>query len=237
MKLTYYGHSAFRIETQQARILVDPFFTGNVNAPEGALEEASKDLTHICLTHGHWDHVGDTVDLARKTGATVVCNVDLANWLKAKGVEKIDMGNTGGTLHHDGFSLTFVQAVHSAAGMDENGVSQDLGPANGLVFHFHDGPCIYNMGDTDIFGDMALIAELHQPDIGIVPIGDRFTMGGAVAMASEPSAPGLEELRNSVTSKGGTTAAGLDALNSDDGLSDRLHATLQAAYDRAVELR
>ncbi len=181
MKLTYYGHSAFRIETQQARILVDPFFTGNVNAPEGALEEASKDLTHICLTHGHWDHVGDTVDLARKTGATVVCNVDLANWLKAKGVEKIDMGNTGGTLHHDGFSLTFVQAVHSAAGMDENGVSQDLGPANGLVFHFHDGPCIYHMGDTDIFGDMALIAELHQPDIGIVPIGDRFTMGGAVA--------------------------------------------------------
>jgi L-ascorbate metabolism protein UlaG (beta-lactamase superfamily) len=133
------------------------------------------------LTHGHGDHIGDTVAIAKEHGATVIANADLASWLGTQGVEKLEMGNTGGTQTHDSFSVTFVNALHSSAFLTENGVSQALGNPNGLVFHFENDPTLYHMGDTDIFSDMALINELHQPEIGIVPVGDRFTMGGAVA--------------------------------------------------------
>ncbi|MEN0040071.1 MAG: metal-dependent hydrolase [Pseudomonadota bacterium] len=181
MKLTFLGHSAFRIDCGAAHILIDPFFSGNPSFDEAGRAQAIEGITHIALTHGHGDHVGDTVAIAKETGATVLGNFDLISWLGTKGVENGDPGNTGGTLHHDGFSMTFVQAFHSSASIDENGVSHDLGLPNGLVFHFADGPTVYHMGDTDIFGDMALIQELHQPQVGLVPVGDRFTMGGAVA--------------------------------------------------------
>ena len=181
MKLTWLGHSAFRVETEKAVILIDPFLTGNPGAKGVDVKAAVAGVTHIALTHGHGDHVGDTVTIARETGATVIANFDLCQWLARKGVEKLDPCNTGGTLHHSGFSATLVNAVHSSAHFDENGVSHSLGSAGGLVFHFDGGSSLYHMGDTDIFLDMALINELHQPQVGIVPIGDRFTMGGAVA--------------------------------------------------------
>lgn len=111
----------------------------------------------------------------------VIGNYDLCMWLASQGVETFDPTNTGGTVHHDGFSVTYVQAQHSSAHLDENGVSQDLGHSNGVVLHIDGEKTVYHMGDTDIFGDMALIEELHQPKIAMVPIGDRFTMGGAVA--------------------------------------------------------
>jgi len=181
MKLTWYGHSAFRLETPKARILIDPFFTGNPSFNEDDRVAALDGLTHIALTHGHGDHVGDTVAIAKQTGATVIANADLASWLGTKGVKNLDPGNTGGTVHHNGFSMTWVQAFHSSAHVDEDGVAHSLGMPNGLVFHFEEGKSVYHMGDTDIFGDMALIQELHQPQIGLVPIGDRYTMGGAIA--------------------------------------------------------
>ena len=111
----------------------------------------------------------------------MLANADLAAWLGSKGVEKLEMGNTGGTVHFEGFSATFTNALHSSAQLTEDGVSHSLGSANGLMLHFDGDASLLHMGDTDIFSDMKLIQELHQPDIGLVPIGDRFTMGGAVA--------------------------------------------------------
>lgn len=181
MKITWLGHSAFRLDSAKASILIDPFLTHNPGFSGLDRKDMTKGVTHILLTHGHGDHVGDTVQLAKETGATVLANADLAAWLGTKGVEKLEMGNTGGTIHFEGFTVTFTNAMHSSAQVTEDGVSHALGNANGLMMHFEDEASVLHMGDTDIFSDMKLIHELHQPDVGIVPIGDRFTMGGAVA--------------------------------------------------------
>ncbi|OJT97214.1 MAG: metal-dependent hydrolase [Rhizobium sp. 63-7] len=181
MKITWLGHSAFRLDIAKASILIDPFFSGNPGFGGLDAKEAAAGITHILLTHGHGDHVGDTITLAGETGATVLANADLASWLGSKGVSKIEMGNTGGTIGFGGFTVTFTNALHSSAQITEDGVSHALGNANGLMLHFDDEPTLFHMGDTDIFSDMGLINELHQPEIGLVPIGDRFTMGGAVA--------------------------------------------------------
>lgn len=181
MKLRWLGHAAFRVETAKDTILIDPFLTHNPAFQGQDIKDVTKGVTHILLTHGHMDHVGDTIALANELGAIVVANADLGDWLGFRGVKKVEQGNTGGTIHTGGFSVTFTNALHSSAHVTEDGVSHALGNANGLMLHFDDEPSLLHMGDTDIFADMALIQELHQPDVGIVPIGDRFTMGGAVA--------------------------------------------------------
>lgn len=181
MNIIWLGHAAFRVETGSAVILIDPFLSGNPSAKGLDLEKAVEGVTHIALTHGHSDHVGDTVRLAKDKNVPVTANADLGAWLAAQGVANIVPGNTGGTQRHDSFTITFVNALHSSAVMCENGQSAALGNPNGLVFHFDDAPTLYHMGDTDIFSDMKLIDELHEPEIGIVPVGDFFTMGGAVA--------------------------------------------------------
>ncbi|OCW56711.1 metal-dependent hydrolase [Hoeflea olei] len=182
MNITWLGHSAFRLETARSTILIDPFFTGNPGFQGNDRKDAVKGVTHILLTHGHGDHVGDTAAIAKETGATVLANADLAGWLgHHHGLDRIEQGNTGGTVSFGDFSATFVNALHSSASITSDGVSHSLGSANGLMLHFEDEPDLLHMGDTDIFSDMALINELHRPEIGLVPIGDRFTMGGAVA--------------------------------------------------------
>jgi len=180
MKLTWLGHSAFRIELASSTILIDPFLSGNPSF-DGNREAAIAGCTHIILTHGHGDHVGDTLAIAGETGATVITNYDLCMWLNSQGLEKFDPTNSGGTVHHDGFSVSFTIAHHSSAHLDENGVSHDLGHPNGIVLQADGERSLYHMGDTEIFGDMALIEELYAPKIGIVPIGDRFTMGAKSA--------------------------------------------------------
>ena len=180
MKLTYFGHSAFRIEAGTSVILIDPFLTGNPHYT-GTLEDAARGVTHIVLSHGHGDHVGDTVALAKQHGARVVGNFELVSWLGTQGVSTIEPANTGGTVRFTDFSVTLTQAFHSSSAMPGDGSIHYLGMPNGLVLHFVDGPTIYHMGDTDIFSDMALIEELHHPAIGLVPVGDRLTMGAAVA--------------------------------------------------------
>ena len=180
MKLTYFGHSAFKIETGRSTILIDPFLTGNPHF-KGDVAAATEGVTHIALSHGHFDHVGDTVEIAKRTGAKVVGTFELVSWLGKKGVEAIEPANTGGTVKFEDFSVTLTQAFHSSGNVEENGSVTYLGMPNGLVFHFAEGPSVYHMGDTDIFADMAIIEELHHPKIGLVPVGDRLTMGAAVA--------------------------------------------------------
>jgi len=182
MKITWFGHSCFRVETGASRILIDPFLTHNATFEKAGIprEKAIEGATHVALTHGHEDHNGDTVDIAKETGATVIAVHELAGYLAALGVENTDPGNTGGMVPHEDFDLTFVPAWHSASHMVD-GKPVYLGNPCGVVIAARDGKTLYHMGDTDIFSDMALINELHQPQIGIVPIGDRYTMGAKSA--------------------------------------------------------
>ncbi len=124
-----------------------------------------------------------SVDILKKSGAMLVANFEICMHLVGKGVsgDRINPGNIGGTVDCGGFTTTFVQALHSSSLSGEGGANTYLGNPGGLVLHFPEDKTLYHMGDTDIFSDMALINELHEPKIGLVPIGDRFTMGGAVA--------------------------------------------------------
>jgi L-ascorbate metabolism protein UlaG (beta-lactamase superfamily) len=179
MHITWLGHSAFRVEIKQATILIDPYLTSNPSFT-GNFEEVTQGVTHIIITHGHFDHVGDTVEIAKKTGAQVISNYEIGTYLAAQGVEKTNPGGTGGTIFGRSFSTSFVHAQHSSSA-DENGKSIYMGLATGVVLKSEGEKTLYHMGDTDVFGDMSLINELHQPHIGIVPIGDRFTMGPKTA--------------------------------------------------------
>jgi L-ascorbate metabolism protein UlaG (beta-lactamase superfamily) len=179
MKITWLGHSAYRLEFGKNVVLFDPFISGNPTTP-WPLDKVAEGVTHILLTHGHDDHVGDTADIAKKTGAQVISNYEVCMFLNGQGAENINPGNTGGTVSAGDFTVTFTQALHSS-GTTKDGQSIYLGNPNGLILKTGDGRSIYHMGDTDIFGDMALINELYKPEIGIVPIGDRFTMGGETA--------------------------------------------------------
>lgn len=178
MKITWFGHSCFRIETGKSVLLIDPFLKGSPTFQKSGVsfEAATKGVTHVALTHGHDDHIGDAAEICKVTGAPLFANYELALHLNSKGAEKLEPMNTGGTVYTADFDLTLVNALHSSS---SGGVY--LGNPNGIVVTSKEGRTVYHMGDTDMFGGMELIAEFHKPDVGIVPIGDRFTMGAKAA--------------------------------------------------------
>ncbi len=179
MQLTWFGHSAFRLDLPGASVLIDPFFTGNP-AFEGDVAAAGKGVSHIVITHGHGDHVGDTLAIAAANDATVITNYDLCMHLASKGLKTFQPMNTGGSVDLGAFSVTLVRADHSA-GMGEAGVAVPVGNANGAIIKAPGEKTLWHMGDTDIFSDMALLAEIHGVEACICPIGDRFTMGARTA--------------------------------------------------------
>ena len=179
MQITWYGHSAFKLHFGGTVMLIDPFFTGN---PAFVTDkaEAIKDVSQIVLTHGHADHVGDTLEIAKENGATVTANYDLCMWLASKGLEKFNPMNTGGTTDLGAFTVTMVRADHSSGDI-KDGMPIYLGNPCGVIIKTIGEPTVWHVGDSDIFSDMALIAEIHQPKVAIVPIGDRFTMSPVTA--------------------------------------------------------
>jgi L-ascorbate metabolism protein UlaG (beta-lactamase superfamily) len=179
MRITWFGHSAFRLDFGGRAVLIDPFLTGNPTFP-GDRAAAIKGVSHVLLTHGHGDHVGDTVAIAKETGAKVVANYDLCMWLAEKGVAKVDPMNSGGTTDQGGFTVTLTKADHSSS-TQEDGKHIPLGLPNGVIVKANGEKTLWHLGDTDIYSDMALLSEIHQPKIAIVPIGDRFTMSAATA--------------------------------------------------------
>ena len=175
-KLTWLGHAAFLIESPKGvRIAIDPWVGNNPKFPK-EFEWGKLDV--IAATHGHFDHFGDDgIALAKKTGATVVAIFELALHCGANGVEKVSGMNKGGRQRVSGVEFRMVNAVHSSgtsgAGEENNFPSDPCG----YVMTFEDGYRIYHAGDTNVFADMALIGELYEPDLALLPIGDFYTMG------------------------------------------------------------
>lgn len=169
--LKYLGHSAFTLESDGNLILIDPFITGN---PAATADPNDLSPGTIILTHAHNDHVGDTVEIAKRSGATVIATFELGTWLQSQGVENAVPANHGGTVAFDGGSTKLVPAWHTSSYETEEGFVAPGIPA-GHVVRFG-GKTIYFAGDTALFLDMQLIAE-EELDVAVLPIGDHFTMG------------------------------------------------------------
>jgi L-ascorbate metabolism protein UlaG (beta-lactamase superfamily) len=174
-KISYFGHSAFGLTTAAGAVaLIDPWLTNPLCPKE--LQEPKR-VDAIFLSHAHGDHMGNTVALAKKHKCTVVCMVETAAWLTSKGIgEQVKEMNKGGSFTAGEFGVTLTHAFHSNSIEDGDKVIYAGEPA-GLIVRMPGGFTIYHAGDTAVFGDMQLIAEIYRPDLAILPIGDNYTMG------------------------------------------------------------
>lgn len=171
MQISWYGHSNFQLVHGGVSVLIDPFFHGNPSAPITCGEVESADM--VLVTHDHGDHVGQSVFLAKRTGARVVGVFDTINRLMAQGLpqDKAVGMNLGGTVEIAGVQVQMVQAMHSS----------DSGTPAGYILTFPDGFCLYHAGDTALFSSMALFAEFHDIDVALLPIDGYFNMDGTQA--------------------------------------------------------
>jgi L-ascorbate metabolism protein UlaG (beta-lactamase superfamily) len=178
LSITWYGHATFVLTTPGGkRIVFDPWLTGNPKTPAGAkIDKADV----ICVSHGHSDHSGDVVAVARATNAPVVAVYELANWFLGKGLKEVVGMGIGGTVVVKGLRISMTSAVHTSS-IEEDGKVHYVGLAAGFVVRMEDGRAIYFAGDTSLFGDMRLIRELHAPEIAFLPIGDHYTMDPVAA--------------------------------------------------------
>ena len=167
MDIRFLGHACFELTEGDTRVLVDPFLTGN---PKAAVEAGDVNPTHILLTHGHADHIGDTVDIAKRTGAQTVAIVELANELGESGVENVADPNIGGTVEFEGGWVRLTPAWHTA--VSPNGTPHM--PA-GLVINLG-GKTVYHLGDTALFSDLALPGKRDEIDVALMCIGGHYTM-------------------------------------------------------------
>ena len=179
MRITWYGHSTFLVQTEGGkRLLFDPWFAGNPSCPESMKKPPKADV--VLVSHGHFDHIGDLISVARESAATVVGIYELCDWLGRKGIANVSPMNKGGSQQIAGIRVTMTDARHSSGYVD-NGQMIYMGEPAGYVLRLEDGLTLYYAGDTCLFGDMRLIGEMYKPDIAFLPIGDRFTMDPAAA--------------------------------------------------------
>ena len=173
--LTWLGHNSFKLVTRGAKtVLIDPWVEGNPSCPKEL--RAFDKIDVMTISHGHGDHMADAVTLGKKFKPTVICNYEIHLFLQRKGVPNTSPMNKGGTQEVAGLKFTMVNATHSS-GIEDGGQVIYGGEACGYVITLEDGTRLYHAGDTAVNADMALIGEIYQPEIALLPIGDHFTMG------------------------------------------------------------
>jgi len=174
---TWIGHGTWKVRSARGKtVYIDPFVMNNPVAPEALKKVDNCDV--MLITHGHFDHVHDALEIAKATKPKIVTNYEIGAWLGSKGIaaDTITGANLGGTVDVDGIKVTLVHAEHSCGISDGDKIIYG-GTACGLVIEFENGFTIYFAGDTDVFGDMALISELGEFDVAFLPIGGFYTMG------------------------------------------------------------
>ncbi len=172
LDITFLGHSGFLLSDGRFTLAIDPFLTGNELARH---TPDDIECQYIALTHGHSDHFGDTLAIAKRNDATVIAVFEICDYVSKHGVKRIEPGNTGGKILTDFGYVAFTPAFHSSSYE-----GQYMGMPCGLVVSMG-GAVFYHCGDTCLFSDMHLIGEIYKPDIAAIPVGDRFTMGGELA--------------------------------------------------------
>jgi L-ascorbate metabolism protein UlaG (beta-lactamase superfamily) len=174
-KITWLGHSAFRLTPASGKVLlIDPFLKGNPLCPEN--EKRKPRVDAILLTHGHGDHVGDTLEIARQHKPAVVAIFELSLWLESKDVANVVGMSKGGTAKVADAEVTMTHAFHSSS-VDDGPKRIYAGEPAGFIVQLPGGLVVYHAGDTCVFGDMKLIAEIYKPEVACLPIGDFYTMG------------------------------------------------------------
>jgi len=181
-RITWLGHASIKVEANGASILFDPWVTDNPASPI-SLEQIQK-ADAVCVTHGHVDHIGDSIEIVRRTGAPLICSPEIGYYAERHGIKYDEASvplNIGGSWNTDRFTITMVSAVHTSEIMGEewkrDGTVMPGSGSVGYVLAIQEGPSIYYAGDTGVFGDMAIIRDLYHPEVAILPVGGKYNMG------------------------------------------------------------